>query len=122
MTLAKQDEGGFWVSGPLAGVVLTAVFALFIAIYEFQNNKLWEDGNAISELRVTVTNDSLELNKVETSITSINQTLVTVSNSLQNLKDSSDNLKDQVRELQKQTADLNSILRPRALPSSGGAP
>lgn len=119
MTLLKQDDGGYWVSGPLAGVVLTAVFALFIAIYEFQNNKLWEDGTAISELKITVSNDTTEVNKVEASIGAINQTLASVADSLRGLKDASDNLKDQVTELQKQVGDLDLILRPARTLSPG---
>lgn len=113
MTLTKQDDGGFWVSGPLVAVIVGAILSLFTAIYVFQNDRLWSDGQDIAQLKVTATNDQNETTRIESAVGSINQTLASVADSLRGLKDANDNLKDQMHELQKQVADLDLILRPQ---------
>lgn len=112
MTLAKQDDGGFWVSGPLVAAVVGALLAFFTAIYVFQNDRLWADGQDITQLKANENNTALEMNKLESVVSSINQTLAGVADSLRGLKDGSDNLKDQMHDLQKQVSDLDAILRP----------
>lgn len=112
MTLLKQDDGGYWISGPLAGVVLTAIFAFFTVIYQFQNDKLWEDGSEISELKTTAVNLNSQITRMEVTLGQQNTTLITILNSVQAVKDSNDALKSQVDDLRKQVAGLDLMLRP----------
>ena len=112
MTLTKQDDGGFWISGPLAAAIVAGILGAFGAAYMAQNDRLWNDTQDIAQLKVIITNDSTEVNKLEASIGSINQTMASVADSLRGLKDGADNLKDQIHSLQQQVASLEDILRP----------
>jgi len=112
MTLLKQDDSGYWVSGPLVGVVLAAIFGLFTVIYQFQNDHLWQDGNEISELKTTTVNLNNQIARIEGQLGTLGTTLNTISTSITNLKDSNDALNRQVDALQKQVAGLDLMLRP----------
>jgi len=128
MTLLKQDDGGVWISGPVVAAITAILLGLFGIIYQnqvtqlkSQDDKLWADGNDITQLKVTVDNYKTEAAKVEAAIGSINQTLTSIQGSIDSLKGSYDaqtvvigNIKDGLRDTQKQVGDLNDILRPRA--------
>ena len=117
MTLLKQDDGGVWISGPLVAAIVAGLFSILFAVYEFQNNRLWDDANAISELKVTSTNTNNEVSKLEGQLGSINQSLTTIMGSVQSAKDSIDAIKDQLNEVRKQASDLDQLLRPARPPA-----
>lgn len=112
MTLMKHDDGGVWVSGPLVGVIVGGIITLFTVIYQFQNGRLWEDGNDIAQLKMSVTNTAGEVTQLRASMEAQSQTLTTILSSIQGVKDASDALKEQGHEQQTQIQELDRMLRP----------
>jgi len=117
MTFTKQDADGVWVSGPLVAAVFTIVCGLVFAVYQADHARLWEDGNAITQLKTEMTNSANETTRIEGVIGSINQSLTVISTSMTNSKDSIDTLKDQIHDLQKQVQSLYNVLRSGTVPS-----
>ena len=116
MTLVKHDSGGFWVSGPLVAALVTIIFGCLWGIYQFENNRLWEDGNDIVLLKTSMTNIANENTRLESTVSSMDQSLVSILGEIRGGKDAIDSMKDQLHELQKQVSDLDSVLRPRTVP------
>lgn len=112
MTFTKQDDGGFWVSGPLVAMIMAAGFGAAGWVYQWQNGRLWEDGNSIVELKAEVTGISSENARIEGHLSTIDINITSVLAEIQGIKAVSDGQKDQLHDVQRQIGDLNHVLRP----------
>lgn len=119
MTFTKQDEGGFWISGPLVAVLLAGGFGAAGWVYQWQNARLWEDGNSIVELKAEVTNISNENARIEAHLVAIDSNVTTISAGIEGIKAVSDGQKDQLHDVQRQISDLDHVLRPGGDGGSG---
>ena len=119
MNMPNLKDGSNW-TGMLIGAAVSGVAAFFLFVYEFQNNKIWDYGNAISKLEVEETNRTTETARIETEITAINNTMMTVLGSIQTLKDGSDTQTSAIHDLQTRFDHLDAALRPLRGPA--GAP